>query len=42
MVAHRGAHARGINPRRLAMIRSTVRFGSTAVMMWRIGSGVIE
>jgi hypothetical protein len=35
------AHAGGINPRRLAMILSTIRFGSTAVIKCRIGSGVI-
>lgn len=33
--------AGGINPRRLAMILSTMRFGSTAVIKCRIGSGVI-
>jgi hypothetical protein len=35
------AHAGGIKPRRLAMILSTIRFGSTAVIKCRIGSGVI-
>jgi len=34
-------HAGGIRPRRLAMILSTIRFGSTDVIMCRIGSGVI-
>ena len=33
--------AGGFNPRRLAIILSTMRFGSTAVIKCRIGSGVI-
>ena len=35
------SHARGIKPSRLAMILSTVRFGSSPVIRCRIGSGVI-
>jgi hypothetical protein len=35
------AHAGGINPRRLAMILSTIRFGSIAVTKYRIEFGVI-
>ena len=35
------AHAFGINPRRLAMILSTIRFGSSPVIRCRIGSGAI-
>jgi len=38
---HIRAHAGGIKPRRLAMILSTIRFGSTAIIKCRIGSGVI-
>ena len=34
-------HIFGIRPRRLAMILSTIRFGSTDVITCRIGSGVI-
>src|SRR5438445_13340060 len=38
---HFGAQAGGVSPRRLAMILSTIRFGSTPVIRCRIGSGVI-
>src|SRR6202021_448685 len=38
--AQLSVQAGGINPRRLAMILSTMRFGSTAVIKCRIGSGV--
>ena len=35
------AHALDISPRRLAMILSTIRFGSSPVIRCRIGSGAI-
>jgi hypothetical protein len=35
------AHALDISPRRLAIILSTTRFGSSRVIRCRIGSGVI-
>ena len=34
-------HDRGINPSRLAMILSTIRFGRIAVTSCRTGSGAI-
>src|SRR5215218_9710588 len=40
-VADCGRHARGVSPRRLAMIRSITRFGSTAASRWRIASGAM-
>jgi hypothetical protein len=40
MVRNSKPHVRGISPRRLAMILSTIRFGSMPVIRCRIGSGV--